>query len=74
MVLSGHVRNGVIVLDHPIRLTEGLAVSVEIIDDPTEMKSASLLERLKSVVGTAQGLPEDAASHLDHYLYGHPKS
>ena len=34
MVLSGHVRNGVIVLDDPVPLTEGLAVSVEIIELP----------------------------------------
>ncbi len=73
MVVSGHVRNGVIVLDDPIPLTEGLAVSVEIVDSQTESKPTTLLDRLKSVVGTAQGLPPDAASNIDHYLYRHPK-
>ena len=74
MVLSGHVKNGVIVLDDPVPLTEGIAVSVEVIGDPAEAKPTTLLERLKSVVGTAQGLPSDAASNVDHYLYGQPKS
>ncbi len=74
MVLSGHVKNGVIVLDDPVSLTEGIAVSVEVIGDPAEATPTTLLERLKSVVGTAQGLPSDAASNVDHYLYGQPKS
>ena len=74
MVVSGHVRNGVIVLDDPVPLAEGLAVSIEIIDKPTETKTTTLLDRLKSVVGTAQGLPSDASSNVDHYLYGGPKT
>jgi hypothetical protein len=74
MVVFGHVRNGVIVLDDPIELEEGLAVSIEIIDKPTETKPTTLLDRLKTVVGTAQGLPPDASSNVDHYLYGHSKS
>lgn len=74
MVVSGHVRNGVIVLDDPLPLAEGLAVSIEIIDKQTETKPTTLLDRLKSVVGTAQGLPSDASSNVDHYLYGRPKT
>jgi hypothetical protein len=33
----------------------------------------SLFERLRSVVGKAKGLPPDAASNHDHYLYGLPR-
>ena len=33
----------------------------------------TLLERLRSVVGKAKGLPPDAAVNHDHYLYGLPR-
>jgi hypothetical protein len=33
----------------------------------------TLLERLKDFVGVLDGLPEDAATNHDHYLYGAPK-
>ena len=74
MILSGHVKNGVIVLDTPISLTEGTAVTVEIGGGPADSRAPTLLDRLKSVVGTAEGLPPDAAANVDHYLYGQPKS
>ena len=33
----------------------------------------TILERLRSVVGKAKGLPPDAALNHDHYLYGLPR-
>ena len=33
----------------------------------------SLYDRLRSAVGKAHGLPEDAAHDHDHYLYGLPR-
>jgi hypothetical protein len=77
MMYSGHVRDGVIVLDAPIALPDGAAVSVELVDaaaDETQPGESTLLQRLQSVVGTARNLPEDAASNLDAYLYGRPQS
>jgi hypothetical protein len=38
-----------------------------------ESKTPTLAERLKSVIGTAQGLPSDLAAQHDHYLHGLPK-
>jgi hypothetical protein len=77
MVYQAHVRNGVVVLDDPIALPEGTAVVVEVAEQQQVRPAAppvSLLDRLKSVVGAADGLPSDAASNVDHYLYGQPKS
>lgn len=72
MVLAGHVKNGVIVLDRPEALPEGTPVLVSV-PDATPENGRTLVERLQSVVGKAKGLPEDAASNVDHYLYGHDK-
>lgn len=75
MVVPGHVKNGVIVLDDPVTLPEGAAVSVQVVATPQEsaIVGPTLLERLRAVVGAAQTLPPDAASNIDHYLYGHPR-
>lgn len=79
MTCTGHVRNGTIVLDEPLRLPEGSAVVIEVRDADTspnisDQLPPTVFERLKPIVGAAKGLPEDAASNADHYLYGHPKS
>ena len=76
MVYHAHVRNGVILLDDPVTLPEGASVSVQVLEPEeteSDVPSPSLLDRLKAVVGTADGLPPDAASNVDHYLYGQPK-
>ncbi|MGL4514782.1 MAG: hypothetical protein ACRCT8_16965 [Lacipirellulaceae bacterium] len=68
MTFSGHVRNGVIVLDDGAPSPpEGTAVRVEVLAEPA---SRTLAERFKNVIGKAEGLPVDAASRLDDYLYG----
>jgi len=78
MVHSAHIRNGVILLDEPVPLPEGAAVTVEIHSEAASIAKPSgaptLLERLQVVVGAARGLPEDAAAQVDHYLYGHPRT
>jgi hypothetical protein len=73
MSLTGHVRNGVVVLDVPNALPDGTAVKVEAIEAPPKSTKRNLLERLGDVVGQAEGLPADASQNIDHYLYGHPK-
>ncbi len=76
MVYRGHVKNGVVVFDDANALPEGAAVEVSLVpaapaDEADE--GPSLYERLKPVIGKATGLPPDASTNVDHYLYGHPK-
>ena len=77
MTVSGHVQNGVVVLDSPTNLPDGTSVRVEILE--TEMNPAvetprkSLYERFESFIGTSPELPPDASVNHDHYLYGTPK-
>jgi hypothetical protein len=61
-----------------VALPEGLEVQVEV---PIEMAGEPLLDesgqtlgqKLLKYAGKAAGLPVDAASNHDHYLYGTPK-
>ena len=77
MTYSGHVENGVVVLDSQIILPEGAQVTVDLLGEQTAQglteNIPSIYDRLKSVVGKAKGLPADASMQVDHYLYGHPK-
>jgi hypothetical protein len=71
-IYTGEVRNGVVVFDegtHPP--PEGMKVRVE----PADLKPAleKLSEDLRALAGAAEGLPEDFAENLDHYLHGQPK-
>lgn len=81
MEYRGHVKDGKIVLDRRVVLEEGTEVSVRPIEQPTaspgggrkRKQGQTLLERLGSVVGKAEGLPSDLAENHDHYLHGRPK-
>ena len=69
---SGKVMNGVVVFDEGTPpLPEGTRVQVE----PVDMKEAvrDLSRRLRSIAGTAEGLPDDLAEQHDHYIHGTPK-
>ena len=78
MVYRGHVRNGVVVLDDPVALPEGLEVCIEV---PPPAPGQSVLDengqtlgrKLLKHAGKAVGLPADAARNHDHYLYGEGK-
>lgn len=70
MTVSGHVRNGVVVLDEPTKLPEGAAVEVNLIE---EDDGPTLLESLKPFIGVIKDMPPDMARNHDHYLYGTPK-
>ena len=76
MTYKGHVENGVIVLDEPVEMPEGTQVRVDF-EPPAEQERPrspqSFRQRYAEVVGKARGLPEDAASNHDHYLYGASK-
>lgn len=70
MTISGVVRDGVVVLDAGICLPEGTRVVVEATQTPAEepLSPAFSIGDLAADVG-----PEDFATNIDHYLYGHPK-
>jgi len=78
MVYLGHVEKGVVVLDDPVSLPEGVAVTVELSKEaPTEPSldenGKTLGQVLLKHAGKAVGLPPDLAVNHDHYLYGTPK-
>jgi hypothetical protein len=60
MSVTGHIQNGVVVLDTPNVLPEGTAVKVEAIAAGEQPQTRSLLDRVGDVVGKAEGLPADA--------------
>ena len=71
MVYTGHVENGVILLDAPAVLPEGALVRVELAvsDSPGIGRSIpSLAESLAGVIGKAQTLPSDWSENHDKYL------
>ncbi len=71
MTYRGRVRNGVIVLDPPVTLPEG--AEVQVVSGADGDAIPSLHERLKDVIGIAEGLPSDMADNHDHYIHGAPK-
>lgn len=76
MPYRGHVEDGVIVIDEPVELEEGMEVVVDFGSSETKGNPEppqSFRERYAAVIGMAKGLPEDAAENHDHYLYGTPK-
>lgn len=77
MTVSGHVQNGVVVLDSPTNLPDGTSVRVEIpeteVTPVVDAQRKTLYERFESFIGTAPELPPDASVNHDHYLYGTPK-
>ena len=77
MGYRGHVENGAVVLDEPAEIPEGARVSVAVLcesqDESTEDHPKTLYDRLKHLIGKAEGLPSDLAENHDHYLHGRPK-
>lgn len=79
MVYKGHFRNGVVVLDEPAQIGEGVAVEITV--SPEEMSPAAepenqiptLYDRLESIIGVIDDLPPDFARNHDHYIHGTPK-
>jgi hypothetical protein len=78
MTHRGIVKNGVVVLERPDALSEGVEVSVRALAGARgRAKSAkappTMYERYKRCIGKAKGMPPDASINIDHYLYGAPK-
>ena len=70
MTYKGHIKNGIVVLDDPVKLPDGAEVRVEVLEPKSE---PTLADRLRSVIGSVKGLPSDLARNHDHYLHGRPK-
>ncbi len=69
---TGQVQNGVIVFDEGTPpLLEGTRMRLQPID--MEKALEDLSKSLLELAGTVEGLPEDYAENLDHYLHGQPK-
>ena len=77
MVIRGRVHNGVVVLEAPKGLCEGMEVAVKPIARNVKksavLKKPPLHRALARLAGKAKGLPADASQNIDHYLYGHAK-
>jgi hypothetical protein len=73
MTYRGHVKDGVIVLDDPSTLPEGLAVIVSPIETPLDIDGNPIDPAyLIGDLAVDTGIP-DLGRNIDHYLYGHPK-
>ena len=70
MTYKGHVKNGVVVLDDPVKLPDGAEVRVEVLESKAE---PTLADELRGVIGAVKGLPSDLARNHDHYLHGRPE-
>lgn len=78
MELEGVVRDGVVVPDDGVTLTEGTRVRIEPV--PAAVPPPAGAERPKTFGeqfarfrGAIDGLPEDLAAQHDHYRLGTPK-
>jgi len=77
MSYRGHVKNGVVVLDHELTLPDGAEVTVDLCTPQpagaAEEDTPTLYKRLEPVIGATKGLPSDLAENHDHYLHGREK-
>jgi hypothetical protein len=74
MTLTGRVQDGVIVLDTPGVLPEGVLVRIERVEAEEDAPMVETYwEEFGSVIGKVVDLPPDSSKHIDHYLYGAPK-
>jgi hypothetical protein len=71
-MITGIVRNGVVVLENGQVLPEGAVVRLEVITSEPEATGA-LTSALEDWAGKGVGLPADLAKNHDHYLHGLPK-
>ena len=72
MTYRGRVKNGVVVLEGAVSLSDGTKVRVEPIDDLESGADGLVYDRLARIAGKAKGLPHDLARQHNHYLHGQP--
>ena len=74
MTLTGRVKDGVVVLDTPGVLPEGVQVRIERVEVEDEAPLVDTFwEEFGPVIGKVVDLPPDSSKNIDHYLYGAPK-
>ena len=73
MTVHGHVRNGVIVLDSPTALPEGVAVEVRVMATTSEAKITAEDRPILKFSGIIKGMEPDASRRVDEILYGAPR-
>jgi hypothetical protein len=74
MTYRGHIRNGAVVLDEPVRLPDGSQVLIQPVESPVAATApATLGELFREVAGQGKGLPDDGSVQHDHYISGTPK-
>lgn len=62
MTYKGKVKGGVVVLEGNVKLPDGVTVDVDVPEPAGDENAPTLFERLKPVIGKAEGLPADAAA------------
>lgn len=67
MVYRGRIKAGVVILDEPVSLPDGMEVKVEPVEPPSP---PTLAEQFADIIGTVPDLPADMAENHDRYLHG----
>ena len=70
MTIEAYIENGQIVLSSPLKLPNGTKVTG---GDAKKEDRRTINDRLRDVIGKAEGLPADFAENHDHYLHGTAK-
>ena len=73
---TGQVQNGVVVFDEgtpPFPAGTKVQITAQVAVEGADQDGPTLYDRLKPIIGTIQGLPEDLAEQHDHYIHGTPK-
>jgi hypothetical protein len=72
MTHRGHVRNGQITFDEPLRFPEGAEVIVALVE-PSSTNNENLNDVLLRHAAKGENLPSDLAEQHDFYAHGKPK-
>jgi len=74
MTVRGHIKNGAVVLDEPVKLPDGMDVEVELRPASKSAESGPTWgEVFRDLAGSVEGLPTDMAENHDHYIRGAPR-
>ncbi len=77
MVYHGTIKNGIVAPENAFPWPDGTKVTVDVSvhgdNKATKSQIGTLYDRLKPLIGKAEGLPSDLAENHDYYLHGRPK-
>ena len=74
MTYRGHVKGGVVVIDSPTPLPEGMVVEITPVDILLDVEGKPVHPAFLKVGDHAIDMGvSDLGSNIDHYLYGHPR-